>query len=176
MSGVGRPSVFMFHRWMHTSSSYYSPSVTLKKKIAQLEKIRKRKNPKKDQLFVQVPDSLKWLDTATWPLIISTVGIAAFAKILMMYDDSKSQETIERKIKNAPEGQGTVRMLSREEWEDIKDLPPRTPFESKFARTNARIRTEEHLRLDDLKDWTVDVLTDALSRAEESVKNKSKSV
>ena len=62
------------------------------------------------------------------------------------YDDSKSQELIERKIKNAPDGQGTVRILSREEWEEIREVRPRTPFESKLARPNAQIRTGERLR------------------------------
>lgn len=65
----------------------------------------------------------------------------------MQHDDSKSQEMIERKIKNAPSGQGTVRMLNREEWEEIKEVRPRTPFESKLARPNARIRTGEPLRM-----------------------------
>lgn len=50
---------------------------------------------------------------------------------------------IERKIKHAPAGQGTVRMLSREEWDEIQEVRPRTPFESKLARPNARIRTGE---------------------------------
>ena len=59
------------------------------------------------------------------------------------YDDSKSQELIERKIKNAPDGQGMVRILSREEWEEIREVRPRTPFESKLARPNAQIRTGE---------------------------------
>jgi hypothetical protein len=54
---------------------------------------------------------------------------------------------IERKIQNAPAGQGTVRMLTREEWEEIREVRPRTPFESKLARPNAQIRTEEPLRL-----------------------------
>lgn len=54
---------------------------------------------------------------------------------------------IERKIKNAPAAQGTVRMLTREEWEKIREVRPRTPFESKLARPNARIRTGEPLRL-----------------------------
>ena len=62
------------------------------------------------------------------------------------HDDSRSQELIERKIKNAPAGQGTVRMLSHEEWEEIREVRPRTPFESKLARPNARIRTGEQLR------------------------------
>jgi hypothetical protein len=53
---------------------------------------------------------------------------------------------IERKIKNAPVGQGTVRMLTREEWEEFREVRPRTPFESKLARPNARIRTEEPVR------------------------------
>lgn len=38
-------------------------------------------------------------------------------------------------------------MLSREEWEEIRDVRPRTPFESKLARPNARIRTGEPLHM-----------------------------
>lgn len=50
---------------------------------------------------------------------------------------------IERKIKNAPPGQGTVRMIEREEWDEFREVRPRTPFESKLARPNAQIRTGE---------------------------------
>lgn len=53
---------------------------------------------------------------------------------------------IERKIKNAPEGQGTVRMIEREEWDEFREVRPRTPFESKLARPNAQIRTGEPVR------------------------------
>lgn len=53
---------------------------------------------------------------------------------------------IERKIKNAPAGQGTIRMLIHEEWERIREERPRTLFESKLACPNARIRTGESLR------------------------------
>lgn len=62
---------------------------------------------------------------------------------IAQYNHSKSQESIERKIQNAPAGQGTVRMLTREEWDEIREVRPRTPFESKLARPNARIRTEQ---------------------------------
>ncbi|CAN1312542.1 hypothetical protein LINPERPRIM_LOCUS28668 [Linum perenne] len=34
-------------------------------------------------------------------------------------------------------------MLSREEWEEIREVRPRTPFESKLARPRARIRTDD---------------------------------
>ncbi|KAG6620573.1 hypothetical protein I3842_Q062400 [Carya illinoinensis] len=64
-------------------------------------------------------------------------------------------------------------MLSREEWEEIREVRPRTPFESKLARPNARIRTGEPLRMEDLKDWTIDVLTDAFTRVEETVRQSS---
>ncbi|XP_027774556.1 uncharacterized protein LOC107025731 isoform X3 [Solanum pennellii] len=90
-----------------------------------------------------------------------------------MYDDSKSQDMIERKIKNAPAGQGTVRMLTREEWESVQEVRPRTPFESKLARPNAKLRTGEPLKMEDVKDWTIDVITDALTRAEECAKRGS---
>lgn len=63
------------------------------------------------------------------------------------YDESKAQERLERKIQKAPPGQGTVRMLSREEWDEIQEIRPRTPFESKLARPNARIRTGEPIHL-----------------------------
>jgi len=53
---------------------------------------------------------------------------------------------IERKIKNAPQGQGTVRMIEREEWDEFREVRPRTPFESKLARPNAQIRTGEPVR------------------------------
>ncbi|KAL2494288.1 hypothetical protein Fot_38045 [Forsythia ovata] len=159
-------------RQLHTVSRD-GPSDTLKRKVVLLEKKRKSKNPRKNQLFVEVPEPRSYLDTATMPMILTAVGVALFAKLLMMLDESKSQEMIERKIKNAPAGQGTVRMLTREEWEEIQEVRPRTPFESKLARPNARIRTGEPLHLEDMKDWTVDVLTDALTRAEETVKRGS---
>ncbi|KAI6673464.1 hypothetical protein NL676_001370 [Syzygium grande] len=157
-------------RGLHTVSSD-GPSDTLRRKIAELEKMKKKRNPRKNQVFVEVPEPKTFLDTATWPMILASVGIALFAKLLMMYDDSRSQEIIERKIKHAPAGQGSVRMLSREEWDEIREVRPRTPFESKLARPNARIRTGEPLRMEDLKDWTIDVIADALARVEESVHN-----
>ncbi|KAF2292467.1 hypothetical protein P3X46_018056 [Hevea brasiliensis] len=167
-----RETLFLCRRGLH-SLRRDGPSETLKRRITELQKTRKKKNPKKDELFVEVPESKSFLDTATMPMILTVVGTALVAKLLMMYDDSKSQEMIERKIKNAPSGQGTVRMLTREEWEKIREVRPRTPFESKLARPNARIRTGEPLRMQDLKDWTIDVLTDALTRVEGSVKSNS---
>ncbi|KAG2730223.1 hypothetical protein I3760_01G281700 [Carya illinoinensis] len=171
--GIHQRVLFKIQRQLHTLS-HESPSQTLKSKIAELQKMRKmRKSLKKDQFLVEVPESRAYLDTATMPIIVTGVGIAFFAKLLMMYDDSRSQELIERKIRNAPAGQGTVRMLSREEWEEIREVRPRTPFESKLARPNARIRTGEPLRMEDLKDWTIDVLTDAFTRVEETVRQSS---
>ncbi|KAJ0801482.1 hypothetical protein HanPI659440_Chr03g0117731 [Helianthus annuus] len=174
MGGSNR-SVFLFQfcRRLHTLTKS-SPSDAFKKRIAELEKDRRRRNPKRNRLFVETPESLSWLDTASMPMFATVAGIALFAKLLMMYDDAHSQERIERKIQNAPPGQGTVRMLTREEWEEFREVRPRTPFESKLARPNARIRTGEPLHMEDVKDWTIDVLTDALTRAEECVKQGSK--
>jgi hypothetical protein len=83
----------------------------------------------------------------TCSIILLTETSHWWVAISWQYDESRSQELIERKIKNAPPDQGKVRMLSREEWEKIRELPPRTPFESKFSRPNSRIRTGEPLRL-----------------------------
>lgn len=79
-------------------------------------------------------------------LFYSLLGEQCDERILQ-YDDSKSQEMIEHKIKNAPPGQGTMRMLTREEWEEFQEVRPRTPFESKLARPNAKIRTGEPLHM-----------------------------
>ncbi|XP_038879098.1 uncharacterized protein LOC120071111 [Benincasa hispida] len=175
MTGFGH-GLRVLRRQMHLLQQREGPSEVLKGKITELEKFRKRKkSTKKDQFIVDVPESKSFLDTASMPMILTAVGVALFAKLLMMYDESRSEELIERKIKNAPPGQGTVRMLSREEWEEIRDVRPRTPFESKLARPNARIRTGEPLHMEDLKDWTIDVLSDALTRAEESVRHGSTS-
>ncbi|KAK1310518.1 hypothetical protein QJS10_CPA08g01772 [Acorus calamus] len=108
------------------------------------------------------------------PMILTGVAIALLAKLLMMYDDSKAQEMLEKRISKLPEGTGSVRMLTREEWDEIQEIRPRTPFESKLARPNARIRTGEPLRADDVKDWTIDVITDALTRVEETAKLSTK--
>ncbi|KAL9240645.1 hypothetical protein vseg_014841 [Gypsophila vaccaria] len=168
-----RQALLHLRRSVHTIS-HERPSETLKKKVAALHKKRKTPNPKKTEVFVEVPESRSYLDTASMPMILTAVGVAVFAKLVMMYDESKSQERIERRIKNAPPGQGTVRMLSREEWEEIREIRPRTPFESKLARPNARIRTDEAPKKEDVKDWAIDVLMDAVTRAEESVKQHSR--
>ncbi|KAL2252227.1 uncharacterized protein LOC105167409 [Sesamum indicum] len=168
MHGVRRGLAY-FCKNLHTLSRD-GPSDTLRRKVAELEKKRKKRNPKKNQLLVDVPESRSFLDTATMPMLLTVVGIALFAKLLMMHDEATSQERIERKIKNAPAGQGTVRMLTREEWDEIQEVRPTTPFESKLSRPNARIRTGEPLHLEDVKDWTVDMLTDALTRAEETAR------
>ncbi|OVA05900.1 hypothetical protein BVC80_1701g43 [Macleaya cordata] len=173
MYGIGR-SLLQSRRLVHTWS-HDGPSETLKRKIAELErKRRKNINRKKNDFLVDVPESMAFLDTLKMPIVLTAVAVALFAKVLMMYDESKSQERIERKIRNAPTGQGTVRMLSPEEWENIQEVRPRTPFESKLARPNAQLRTDEPLRMGDVKDWGIDVLTDALTRVEESVRRTSK--
>ncbi|RAL49557.1 hypothetical protein DM860_012990 [Cuscuta australis] len=171
MNGIRR-TVHGFWRQVHTKSRE-GPSETLKKRVAELERKRKDKNYRKNETFVEVRESLAWLDTPTMPMILTVVGTALIAKLMMMYDDSKSQERIEQQINDAPEGQGSVRMLTREEWDAIQDIRPRTPFESRFARPNARIRTGEPLHLEDVKNWTIDVLADALTRAEDCAKRGS---
>ncbi|MCL7031799.1 hypothetical protein MKW94_009596 [Papaver nudicaule] len=160
--------------YIHTQS-HTPPSETLKKTISEMRKKKNSMNGrKKNEFLVEVPESMAYLDTLKMPVVLTAVAVALFAKVLMMYDESKSQERIERKIRNAPEGQGTVRMLSEEEWEEIQEVRPRTPFESKLARPNARLRTDEPLRMGDVKDWGIDVLTDALTRVEESVRRGGK--
>jgi len=105
-------------------------------------------------------------------MVLTAAAVALFTKLLMMEHESTDQERRERKIKNSHPDQGKVRMLSREEWEEVQEVRPRTPFESKLARPHARIRTGEPVRLEDVKDWATDVITDAFTRVEESTKGK----
>lgn len=61
------------------------PTESLKRKALELEKKRKMRSSKtKDQFIVPVPESLSYLDTATMPMIVVAVGVAIFAKLLMM--------------------------------------------------------------------------------------------
>jgi len=103
-------------------------------------------------------------------MVLTAAAVALFTKLLMMEHESTDQERRERKIKNSHPDQGKVRMLSREEWEEVQEVRPRTPFESKLARPHARIRTGEPVRLEDVKDWATDVIADAFTRVEESTK------
>ncbi|XP_078438377.1 cytoplasmic dynein 2 light intermediate chain [Wolffia australiana] len=148
------------------------PADVTRRRIARwVREIRRRRwDPRRDEFFVPIRESGAFLDTATMPMVLTAVATALFVKILMMVDESKEQERLERKIQKAPAGQGTVRMLTREEWEEIQQVRPRTPFESALARPNARIRTGDPVHLEDVKDWSIDVLTDALSRAQECAK------
>lgn len=77
--------LLLFQRGLHAVSGNGNvPSEALRRKVAELEKVRKKRNPRKDQFFVQVPESLSFLDTATTPMILTVVAIALFAKVLMM--------------------------------------------------------------------------------------------
>ncbi|KAJ8629831.1 hypothetical protein MRB53_023154 [Persea americana] len=161
-------TILRHQRPLHTLSSDKLPSEMLRKKIAELENFRrKKKSSKRDEFIVNVPGNTEFLDTPTMPMILIAVGIAIFAKLLMIHDDATAQERLERKMKKLPPGTGTVRMLSKEEWEAIQDIGPQTPYESKYARPNARLRTGDPMHMEDVKDWTIDVLRDGLSRIEE---------
>jgi len=84
MEGSKR-SIFHFCKQLHTlTRTSPSPSDTFKKKIAELDKDRRRRNPKRNRLFVETPESLSWLDTASMPMFATVAGIALFAKLLMM--------------------------------------------------------------------------------------------
>jgi hypothetical protein len=49
------------------------PKEKLKRRITELEKIRRSKKnlKKKNDIFVQIPESMSFLDTATMPMILS---------------------------------------------------------------------------------------------------------
>uniref|UniRef100_A0A0D9XEV4 Uncharacterized protein n=1 Tax=Leersia perrieri TaxID=77586 RepID=A0A0D9XEV4_9ORYZ len=150
-----------------------SPGALLRRRVAERERARRRpRDPSGDEFFVPTPESLAWLDSASLPMVLTAAAVALFTKLLMMEHDATDQERRERKIKNGHPDQGKVRMLTREEWDEIQEVRPRTPFESKLARPHARIRTGEPVRLEDLKDWATDTIMDAFTRAEESAKKK----
>lgn len=65
----------------------------------------------------------------------------------MQYDESLEPERIERQAKEFAEVQANLKPLSREQWDEIQELRPRTPFESKIGRSHARIRSGEPMSL-----------------------------
>lgn len=52
--------------------------------VADFQRKKKTRNLKKNEVFVEVPESLSFLDTATMPMMLTAVGVALFAKLLMM--------------------------------------------------------------------------------------------
>lgn len=61
------------------------PGELLRARIGERERWRRgRRDPAKDEFFVPVPESAKWLDTLTWPMALTAVAVALFAKVLMM--------------------------------------------------------------------------------------------
>lgn len=84
MTGFGH-GLRVLRRQMHLLQQREGPSEVLKGKITELERFRKRKKSmKKDQFIVDIPESKSFLDTASMPMILTAVGVALFAKLLMM--------------------------------------------------------------------------------------------
>eukprot|EP00252_Welwitschia_mirabilis_P016436 TRINITY_DN36263_c0_g1_i1.p1 TRINITY_DN36263_c0_g1~~TRINITY_DN36263_c0_g1_i1.p1 ORF type:complete len:178 (-),score=18.55 TRINITY_DN36263_c0_g1_i1:73-606(-) len=166
-SVLGR-SICSAQQWrsISYSSENARPSHTLRKIFEQMK--RKRK-PKKNEVKVEVPEGTKWLDTISFPMVAVAIATGVTMKLLMMYDEAHEQERIERHAKRFPSEMGTVRMVTKEEWDKIQEIRPRTPFESRIARPNARLRTGDPVHMDDVKEWSIDVLTDAFTRVEDSV-------
>ncbi|KAG0600532.1 hypothetical protein M758_11G041700 [Ceratodon purpureus] len=128
-----------------------------------------RMKPEEPPLPVKAPQGQGIWDT---PNIKAAVGMAlavVLAKLTMMYDESMEPERIERQAREFAEVQANLKPLTEEQWDEIQELRPRTPFESKIGRSHARIRTGEALSLEDIKDWATDVLVEAMMRKEESV-------
>ncbi|KAG8049870.1 hypothetical protein GUJ93_ZPchr0009g2145 [Zizania palustris] len=150
-----------------------SPGDLIRLSVAERERSRRRRrDPARDEFFVPTPESLAWLDSASLPMVLTAAAVALFTKLLMMEHEATDQERRERKIKNSHPDQGKVRMLTHEEWDEIQEVRPRTPFESKLARPHARIRTGGPVRMDNVKDWATDMIMDAFTRAEENAKKK----
>eukprot|EP00850_Spirogloea_muscicola_P025465 SM003187S12238 [mRNA] locus=s3187:47:797:+ [translate_table: standard] len=96
--------------------------------------------------------------------------VAVIAKLIMMYDEAKEPERIARRAREQELEQAKLEPMSREKWEAIQAMRPRTPFESRAGRDGARLRTGETITLEDFRDWAVDVLVDKLCGREEAVR------
>ncbi|KAL2643456.1 hypothetical protein R1flu_011043 [Riccia fluitans] len=122
-------------------------------------------------LSVEISESKDFYDTPSLKVGVGLVAVAVIAKLTMMYDESQEEERVERRAREMVELQGTEpRIVSRELWDYLQQLPPRTPFESRIVRDSARIRTGDPVSLEDVKDWAVDVITDSLARKEDSLR------
>ena len=66
---------------LHLHQPRAGPTETLKQKIAELEK-KKKKNKKHDGFVVLVPEGQKWLDTPSVPVTLTFIAIAIGAKLL----------------------------------------------------------------------------------------------
>ncbi|KAH9575240.1 hypothetical protein CY35_01G101400 [Sphagnum magellanicum] len=119
---------------------------------------------------VKISEGQEFWDTPTIKMAVGMVAVIVVAKLTMLYDESQEPERLERQAKEFAEAQANLTPLTKEQWEEIQELRPRTPFESRLARNHARIRTGEPLSLEDIKDWAIDVLTDAMARKEDNLR------
>lgn len=80
-----RQTLFLLRntKYLHTTS-HEAASESLKRMVADFQRKKKTRNLKKNEVFVEVPESLSFLDTATMPMMLTAVGVALFAKLLMM--------------------------------------------------------------------------------------------
>ena len=66
---------------LHLHQPHAGPPKTLKQKIAELEKKRK-KNKRHDGIVALVLEGQKWLDTLSMPMTLTFIAIAIGAKLL----------------------------------------------------------------------------------------------
>jgi len=138
--------------------------------------VRKKSRAEKDPaLPVRAPQGQEIWDTPNIKMAVGMAVAVVLAKLTMMYDESLEPARIERQAKEFAEVQASLKPLTEEQWEEIQELRPRTPFESKIGRSHARIRTGEALSLEDIKDWATDVLVEAMMRKEETVQRSLQS-
>eukprot|EP00897_Mesotaenium_endlicherianum_P001599 jgi/Mesen1/1467/ME000132S00407 len=116
------------------------------------------------------PRREKELKPTTLQIGTGLVVFALFAKLLMIYDESQEPERVARKAKKFAEDQETLKPMSREKWEALQQVRPRTPFETQIARDTARLRTDGHLSWEDYRIWAYDVVIEAMARAEDAVR------
>jgi len=123
--------------------------------------VRKKSRAEKDPaLPVRAPQGQEIWDTPNIKMAVGMAVAVVLAKLTMM---------------EFAEVQASLKPLTEEQREEIQELRPRTPFESKIGRSHARIRTGEALSLEDIKDWATDVLVETMMRKEETVQRSLQS-
>lgn len=96
--------------------------------------------------------------------------VAVVAKLVMMYDESLEPERVAQKAREFAKAQESLEPYTREEWDELQSVRPRTPFETSLGRERGRIRNGDPVSFHDFRDWVIDVVIESLQERDDAAR------
>lgn len=114
------------------------------------------------------------LRPTTFEVCIGLAVLAGLTHLLMKYDESLEPDRIAKRAREYAAAQESLSPLSRQEWDSLQSAHPHTPFDSRIPREGAQIRTERPMQWDEVRRWSLGVISNAAKERENSVLTRPK--